>query len=1015
MITNYIRPQLLIRQLLEVLPAINEPSMNAFVYGAQYKLNRYYESEERATMFGTTFQSRGEDDDRLYVAYEGVANPDLVELSGVRLFGEDMELSYASFDDLSGDTETSPNSFYWNDPRRPNEIVCKDVDGEEINLYDADRGGLAHELDGRPVQIGDLVIVTENILAGSEDKVHRRRILDVKQSTENSSIGVLFCGPQNLKDSVDEAIITAEAIDGISNDDGISITFDNNSINTGSAFKAVGSDYGAKLKEKFSIRFVQPAYWQDGASVNGQARVRTVSNNFESDDVDVYFSDATTVKLSVPKTGIDIEIAGIDKINAGDAFDFTVEQEYDAFECTSGQSFDASISGTYLHPEDTTILATCLEGDEAGENSLWSLSDSTGFENVMEVSGAALKAGVSFGASGTTVKVNKVDHVAGEEFGWEAYAAGETGEYSVLVLDGPVGDLGRIDEDELASTKITKVEIRGVFAGEIGRQALNAPREQWTATEEGIRIEAELAYECFGFGDNQDESRFCKFVSENTSTGFSSPLLFASYRELQPALPDEKIIKVNTAADLVQFGKKDIENQLAFGAAAAFSGSQGKAIYVGRVETDDLAGYQEVLRKAQNIDYLYAHCPLTDDLDVQLEVRAHVDSMSNEQNKMWRRAYIATPAPSDYIVIGSASERATATITGIDDGNVLVTDTDGKFVSAGVKHGDMLRINFTSDVWGNASYDNRDDGGYLVHRVIDNETLILKSGPKKPINVARRYEIWKKDSAENVVDFVAARSSSIGSRRVSNIFCDGAQYLTDDDAFVTLHPMYLAAEIAGLRTAVLPQQGLTNTEISLVASAPSMYVKYTREQLDLIASNGSFLVVQEYDDGPRFIRHQLTTKTDLGNLYYEDSVGVNVDEISFLVKYNLRPYIGRRNVNPETLRDIFEDMFRILSQKTLDPGFGNSIGPSLIGFTDLVVRINDVFKDRIDVSAKLEVPLPLNVIDVTLNATASFNAGEITLESVGISRVGQTAENQINLLKETLTTDGLPVQSAYDS
>lgn len=1007
MITNYIKPQLLIRQLLEVLPNISEPSMNAFVYGPQFKMNRYYEREERATMYGTKFQSKGESDARLVIPYENVSDGDNVELDGVRLFAEDMELSYANFDFNQGPLELSPNAFYWNDPRKPNEIVCRDVSDMEVNLYDAARGGLAAELDGRPVKIGDLVIVTEDLIAGANDKVHRRRIMDVKQSTEKSSIGAMFCGPKNLGDSEDEVKVTNEAITNISTDDNITITVDNG-IDTGNEFIKVGSNYGGLLKEKFSVRFTKEAYWDSGtgASVSGEARIRTVSNNFESDDVAIVFTDGDSLAFSVPGTGINVTIDLISKINAGDAFDFTVEQAYAELNCVSGTSYDANITGEYLHKEDSTIIATCTEGDAAGDASLWSISDSAGMEDVLEVTGAQLKAGVSFGASGTTITISKVVHVAGEEFGWEAQAAGETGEYSVLVLDGPVGDLSSVDEDELFETAVKQVEIRGTFAGEIGRRGLNAPREQWTATADGIRIEADLAYESFGFGNNQDESRLCKFVSVNTT----QPLLFASYRELQPAIPGEKIIKVSNNSELAQFGKKDVENPLGFGAAAAFSGSQGKPIYVARLESDDLAGYLEVLRKAQNIDALYAHCPLTEDVDIQLEVRAHVDSMSNESNKRWRRAYIATTAPETYRVIGGPSERATGTVTANEDGNLLVSDPEGKFVSANVKHGDLFRINFTSDVWGNPAYDNYDEGGYIVHRVIDNETMILKSGPNKPINVPRRYEVWKKDTADNIADYVAARSSSLGSRRVSNIFCDGGQYLTDDNEFITLPSMYIAAEIAGLRTAVLPQQGLTNTEISLVSAAPSMYIKYTQEQLNLIAANGSFLVVQEYEDGPRFIRHQLTTKTDLGNLYYEDSVGVNVDEISFLVKYQLRPYIGRRNVNPETLRDIFEDMFRILSNKTTDPGFGNSIGPSLIGFTDLVVRINDVFKDRIDVSAKLEVPLPLNVIDVTLNATASFNAGELTLESVGI------AETPVleNASTTAYSTDGNPINPIYN-
>ena len=844
-----------------------------------------------------------------------------------------------------------------------------------------------------------MVVVKEELIAGV-DNTYKRRIVDVKKSVEASSLGALFCGPKNIDDSTDGITNHGEAINGISSTSDITITTDNSGVDTGDEFSKIGSKHGGFLQERFSVRFTKSA--ED--SVDGECKIRTASNNFESDDVAVVFSDASTATVTIPGTGIDVAI-NVSKINAGDSFEFSVQSDYQSIDCVSGGGLDATITGEYLHSLDSTVVVSCVDGDTLGQDSLWRISDTSGMEDVMEVSGAALSSGVGFGASGVTLTLSKVHHVAGEEFGFPCIANGETGEHSVLVLDGPVGDLSSVDEDELANVYLTSVEIRGTFAGEITRRGLNAPREQWTAEKGGIKIEADLALPGYGFGSDQDTVKLCKFTEEDAGT----PLLFASYRELVPAAPGEKIIKVSAPSQLIQFGAKDLDNELGFGASAALSGSQGKPIYVGRVESDDLAGYQEVLRKAENIDALYAHAPMSDDLDVQIAVRQHVDLMSNESNKRWRRAYISTNTPSDYRVIGGPSNIVSATITATEDGNVLVNDPDGSFISSNVQHGDLYRTNFTSDSWGDPKFDNSADGGYIVHRVIDEESLLLKSGPTKPANVARRYEIWKKDNAENIADFIAARSSSFASRRVSNVFCDGGQYLTDDNEFVTIDSKYLAAEVAGLRTAVLAQQGLTNTEVALVASAPAMYVKYNQEQLNLIAANGSFIITQEYEDGPRFIRHQLTTKTDKGNMYYEDSVGVNIDEISFLVKYQLRPYIGRRNVNPETLADIFRDMYDILAEKTEDPGFGNSIGPSLIGFTDLVVRINDTFKDRIDVSAKLEIPLPLNVIDVTLNATASFNSGELALESLGITEL----QTLLNPSATTFDSDGSPINPVY--
>ena len=60
---------------------------------------------------------------------------------------------------------------------------------------------------------------------------------------------------------------------------------------------------------------------------------------------------------------------------------------------------------------------------------------------------------------------------------------------------------------------------------------------------------------------------------------------------------------------------------------------------------------------------------------------------------------------------------------------------------------------------------------------------------------------------------------------------------------------FIAAEMAGLRSAVQPQQGLTHTEVRFVGTAPSMYTKFTENNLDDIAASGTWIVTQEYEDG----------------------------------------------------------------------------------------------------------------------------------------------------------------------
>jgi hypothetical protein len=190
---------------------------------------------------------------------------------------------------------------------------------------------------------------------------------------------------------------------------------------------------------------------------------------------------------------------------------------------------------------------------------------------------------------------------------------------------------------------------------------------------------------------------------------------------------------------------------------------------------------------------------------------------------------------------------------------------------------------------------------------------------------------------------------------------------------------YVAAEIAGLRSALLPQQGLTYTQLQYsVTAAPTMYTKYTDDDLDLAASNGVMIVTQELSGGPMFIRHQLTTDTSEGSLYYEDSVGANFDNIAYTFKAILQPYIGQRNATPAVVEEL-----DVRARTTLDnfknaPTNLSNIGSAIVDWSDLVVMIDPNFRDRIIMSVTVQLPLPLNVITLTLTGTTITGNVSIT-------------------------------------
>ena len=123
------------------------------------------------------------------------------------------------------------------------------------------------------------------------------------------------------------------------------------------------------------------------------------------------------------------------------------------------------------------------------------------------------------------------------------------------------------------------------------------------------------------------------------------------------------------------------------------------------------------------------------------------------------------------------------------------------------------------------------------------------------------------------------------------------------------------------------------------------------------------LVTQDAKGTPCYIRHQLTTETAYGPLYYEDSCTRNLDNISYKVVETCTGFIGHANVTVPALRKLHAQLTAMLTEFTQDTT-DELVGPSLINFTDLQVFQDPVYKDRVIVKVKLYLPMPLNNIKV---------------------------------------------------
>ena len=194
MISNYSKPQLLIKQLLEVLPDQGEQDLNATIIGPQYDLMRVSNADEKATMTGEAFVRNTSvlPEDRQVLEYENKTAGSEVDIDSVRLYGENMEGQLAVFGDGAEVGAGSDDDYFIVDNLQTPEVlrfVNDDTAGTLTGLnlsgevVDGEYVGLHESLYGSPIRSGDIAYIT---LGGTTS---RRTVREVRREYVASSFG----------------------------------------------------------------------------------------------------------------------------------------------------------------------------------------------------------------------------------------------------------------------------------------------------------------------------------------------------------------------------------------------------------------------------------------------------------------------------------------------------------------------------------------------------------------------------------------------------------------------------------------------------------------------------------------------------------------------------------------------------------------------------------------------------------------------------------------------------------
>lgn len=629
----------------------------------------------------------------------------------------------------------------------------------------------------------------------------------------------------------------------------------------------------------------------------------------------------------------------------------------------------ASVDFTLTSGEDV------YEGEDStnyiltvGDDGAITVTDTAGIDVsdiILPVDGVEFRVG-SYGVKASITGLENL--VPGDILSISCVAEGaSTTVFDGLYLDRiPVSMVGGNLPDVLYEVTLLKEFNGEVCAG-------NGVQEPFTADGEQVVIHQELALYI------KDQASFAYFEE-------GSGKLFLQFRVLVLPPEDEEKFELRNITEVQEaFGSVDPDNDIAYGCYAALEGAAGRSVFALRTRGIDEEAFLAAAKKSETDKDMYAYVVMTESEDVAAAVAEYNVSLCQPDIKMFRRTFwgVECPGPYSFATTDENGKPLQATFSSMtgdtnDTNNTLVqlsaaNKIDLKAISyqgliTTVRPGDMVQLSVNGQ-------------SYPVKRLLSSTEILLETGPKTEVDQNKNITLIHSNTPLNRREYVQQVCSRFNSLRKTVVWSDGATY--DGDPVAN---KYLAAYVAGLASSVVPQQSMTRSEVTLVDNAAKTYTQYTREELDDIARFGCLVVAQDTKNGPCYVRHNLTTETDKGLMYYEESCIRNIDNMSFKTDAALQRFIGRANVVPSALRAIYRDLTDLFTQFT-ENSASELIGPQLVSFSDLKIEQDPTLKSRVIVTVNWYVPAPLNnirvyekafIADVTLEGLGNEGANEIT-------------------------------------
>lgn len=915
----YVLPQVLVYQEFRVAPTAIEAPRQAHITGGHARLFRYDDEDEKATI------SLGEYDhvtDQVYSWPERPAGSQ-VDFGYVKLYVDGAKLRF--FQDLIGSGGlVAPVSGYKNRVRSASHAFKTNG---AFPRSDA--------LNDRDVKVGDTVYVrgvgtdAENYelwttVRGFSGETVAATVEAVEDATTNATT-------QSATASVDNL--------GVTNT--ITLTVD-------------ATDYDGRvdgdIDETYTIEVTKASV--GGDLTTARLRVTTASGRDQDSDVEPAGVGGLT---AIGARGLKVEFdrnettsassaAGLEDISpddlvVGHKWRVRVEQAFTAPVATSG--------GTFTGTRDTTYIVEVTKGGAFADEPEITATTTTGIDKSGPTKVTAAATAFAVGTKGVTVSFTGVSGLRkGDKYYIEAVAETE-GSMQTLILADDLPEL-----IQTASDLDLKLYIKKNIEVEKNR-VTEPPLVNWDTADTQFTVEAGITL--------YDDS--WTLDGDLVALPLEGGDMYVEYRAWLPTYVGE-LESAFDVADLPNLlGQAHPDNPLYWGVYMACLNANGQPVRFTAVQdpsdTDDWLTQLDILIGRKDI---YNLVPLTTNQVVLDAFKAHVESQSSPENGRWRGLVctIAVDKIRPIVTLDTTTdgEPALATLsddpqaTGTQYTRLSVPAGNAKFITNEVEPGDTVRYLYSTDGFDNDTYVE-----FVVDEVISENTLRLVSGGEVAITVAQKVEIHRTLTPSGLVQEVVDAVGRYASRRVVAIVNE-----TVGNAGFTFPGYFLAAAIAGLRSAVNPHQGLTNVAVSGIDDVGTLVKGFNGSQLNEIAGAGGWVVIKT-PDGNFITRHAVTTdNTDLNRR--EEMIRVNVDDISYQLLAVLEPYIGQANVVADVLTDMRNTLSSALDELTVNKT--PRIGPQLVSFTIRELRQHALLKDRVVIIVDLVVPYPINNIELRL-------------------------------------------------